>query len=75
MISTLDFVFIVLGVGLIPFFILLCMVLYRAYKMMDHIENILSFTEKTTQFMSNLDRVPMMVATGVIGKIHQFFSK
>ncbi len=75
MISTLDFLFIVLGLGLIPVFVLLCMVLYRVYKMLDHIDRIVAFTEKTTEFVSNLDRVPMMMANGVLGAVQKFFSK
>jgi len=73
MISTLDFVYIVLGVGLIPFFTLLCMVLWRVYKMMDHIDNIITFTERTTEFVSNLDRVPGMLASKVMAKVNKFF--
>lgn len=68
MISTLDFVYIVLGVGLIPFFTLLCMVLWRVYKMMDNVHNIIRFTEKTTHFVSNLDKVPNMLFNSIVSK-------
>lgn len=73
MISTLDFVYIVLGVGLIPFFILLCMVLWRVYKMMDRVEAVLTTTEQVIEFGKNIDKVPAMVANRLISGFNNFF--
>ena len=73
MISTLDFVYMVLGLGLIPVFVLLSMVLWRVYKMMDHVDNILTFAEQTTEVLSNLDRVPKMLATKIMSGLNSFF--
>lgn len=73
MISTLDFVYIVLGVGLIPFFILLCMVLWRVYKMMDRVEAVLTTTEQVIEFGKNIDKVPAMVANRLISGFNSFF--
>ena len=73
MISTLDFVYMVLGLGLIPVFVLLSMVLWREYKMMDHVDNILTFAEQTTEVLSNLDRVPKMLATKIMSGLKSFF--
>ncbi len=73
MISTLDFVYMVLGLGLIPVFVLLSMVLWRVYKMMDHVDNILTFAEQTTEVLSNLDRVPKMLATKIMSGLKSFF--
>ena len=73
MISTLDFVYMVLGLGLIPVFVLLSMVLWRVYKMMDHVDNILTFAEQTTEVLSNLNRVPKMLATKIMSGLNSFF--
>ena len=73
MISTLDFVYMVLGLGLIPVFVLLSMVLWRVYKMMDHVDNILTFAEQTTEVLSNLNRVPKMLATKFMSGLNSFF--
>ena len=73
MINTLDFVYIVLGVGLIPFFILLCMVLWRVYKMMDRVEAVLTTTEQVIEFGKNIDKVPAMVANRLISGFNSFF--
>lgn len=68
MINTLDFLYIVLAIGLIPTFTLLCMVLWRVYHMMDRVEAIIGFTEKTAKFVSNIDKVPAMLFDSIVSK-------
>jgi hypothetical protein len=73
MISTLDFVYVVLGVGLIPFFTLLCMILWRVYKMMDHVDNVMTFVERVINYLNHLDKVPGMVASKIMSSMDNFF--
>lgn len=68
-ISTLDFVYMVLGIGLIPFFILLCMVLWRVYKMMDNVHNVIRFVERITHFVGSLDKYPTALMNLILSKM------
>lgn len=72
-ISTLDFLYIVLAVGLIPLFTILCMILWRVYKMMDRVEAVLGATEQAIHFAKNIDRVPAIVANKIISGVNRFF--
>ena len=73
MISTLDFLYIVLGVGMIPIFVLLSMVLWRVFKMMDRIESLLTTAEQVIEFSRNIDKVPGIIAQKLISGFHSFF--
>ena len=72
-ISTLDFLYIVLAVGFIPFFTILCMILWRVYKMMDRIESVLNATEQAVHFAKNIDRVPAIIANKIVSGFNSFF--
>lgn len=68
MISIIDFLYIVLAVGLIPTFTILCMILWRIFKMLDRIEYLLWTAEKAVNFARNLDRVPNMIISKIMSK-------
>lgn len=72
-ISTLDFLYIVLAVGLIPTFTLICMVLWRVYKTMDRVDAVLTTTENVIDFARNIDKVPGIVANKVMAGFNRFF--
>lgn len=69
MINALDFLFLVLAFGFIPVFVLVSMILWRIYKNMDRIDNILTFFESIMLFTRNLDQIPGLI----ISKITQYF--
>lgn len=69
MINALDFLFLVLAFGFIPVFVLVSMILWRIYKNMDRIDNILTFFESIMSFTRHLDQIPGLI----ISKITQYF--
>ena len=69
MINALDFLFLVLTFGFIPVFVLVSMILWRIYKNMDRIDNILTFFESIMSFTRNLDQIPGLI----VSKITQYF--
>lgn len=75
MIKALDFLYLVLAFGLIPVFVILAMILWRVYKMMDRIELLLGMTEQVIGFAKNIDRVPGMIATKIVNGFHNFLNK
>lgn len=68
MISVIGFLYIVLAVGLIPTFTILCMILWRIFKMLDRVEYLLWTDEKAVNFARNLDRVPNMIISKIMSK-------
>lgn len=72
-IDVLTFLYLVIALGLIPVFILLSMILWRVYKMMDRVEALLGTTEQVIQFAKNIDRVPALVANKIISGFNSFF--
>jgi len=68
MISTLDFLYVVLALGLISVFVPLSMILWRTYKMMDHVDKIIALVEKTTTFVSNAPSMVMEKFLSHFGK-------
>lgn len=73
MISILDFLYIVIAVGLIPTFTLLCLILWRIYKNMDRFDRIMTATEQVIDFTKNINQVPALIANKVISGFNSFF--
>ena len=69
MINAIDNLILVLANGFIPVFVLVSMILWRIYKNMDRIDNILTFFESIMSFTRNLDQIPGLI----ISKITQYF--
>lgn len=75
MIDALTFLYLVLAFGLIPVFTLLSMILWRLYKNMDRVDNILTLAEQTVQFTRHIDQVPAMIANKFLTKVNSFFKR
>ena len=60
-ISTLDFLYMVLAIILLPIGTLTSMILWRVYKMMDRVERILNFFDRIVGYTSELEKIPMMI--------------
>lgn len=72
-IDVLSFLYLVIALGLIPIFVLLSMILWRLYKNMDRIDNILRLTEQMIEFTRHIDQLPAIVANKFMSKINNFF--
>ncbi len=67
-INPLDFLFLVLAFVTLPIGILLSMILWRMYRMLDRVERLLDFGLKITNIISNVDKIPMMILEKFLGK-------
>jgi hypothetical protein len=65
MISTLDFLWLVLALGVIPIVVLLSMILWRGYVMMTRADNVLSLAEKVSELIANANRIPLAILEAV----------
>lgn len=72
-IDVLSFLYLVIAFGLIPIFVILSMILWRLYKNMDRIDNILRLTEQLISFTKNIDQLPTIVANKFLSKMNSFF--
>lgn len=72
-IDVLSFLYLVIALGLIPIFVILSMILWRLYKNMDRIDNILRLTEQLISFTKNIDQLPTIVANKFLSKMNSFF--
>lgn len=72
-IDVLSFLYLVIALGLIPIFVILSMILWRLYKNMDRIDNILRLTEQLISFTKNIDQLPAIVANKFLSKMNSFF--
>ncbi|MBS9784468.1 hypothetical protein KGV55_03905 [Candidatus Gracilibacteria bacterium] len=61
MISTLNLLYVVLAVAIVPIATLLCMVLWRVFKILGTVENISAMIDRGIMFISNMDNVPMKI--------------
>jgi hypothetical protein len=60
-INTIDILYIVLAIILIPIGTLLSMILWRVYTMLDRVERILAFVDRMVGYTSELEKIPMMI--------------
>ncbi len=67
-INPLDLLFLVLAFVTLPIGILLSMILWRMYRMLDRVERLLDFGLKITNIISNVDKIPMMILEKFLGK-------
>jgi hypothetical protein len=68
MISTLDFLYIVLAVMLFPIGTLVSMILWRIYKMMDRMERILDFIDRLVEYGKEIEKIPLAIIDKIMGK-------
>lgn len=73
MIDALTFLYLVLAFGLIPVFVLLCMVLYRVYRLMDRADSLMNVAESVLQALKNIHQMPAMIANGIISRFNSWF--
>ncbi len=67
-INTLDILYVVLAIILIPIGMLLSMILWRVYTMMDRVERILNFVDRMVGYTKELEKIPMMIIEKFMGK-------
>ena len=68
MLNSLDILYMVLAIVLLPIGTLVSMVLYRVYKMMDRIERILGFADRIIGYTAEFEKIPMMILNKFLGK-------
>ena len=68
MFNSLDILYMVLAIILIPIGTLLSMVLYRVYKMMDRVERILWLVDRLVGYTAEFEKIPMMILNKFLGK-------
>lgn len=68
MFNSLDILYIVLAIILLPIGTLISMILYRIYKMMDRIERILGFADRVVWYTAEFEKIPMMILNKFLGK-------
>lgn len=67
-INTLDILYMVLAIILLPIGTLISMILWRVYTMMDRIERILAFVDRMVGYAQELEKIPMMIIEKFMGK-------
>lgn len=68
MFNSLDVLYMVLAIILLPIGTLLCMILWRVYNMMDRAERILAFVDRLVKYGQELEKIPMSIIERFIGK-------
>ncbi len=68
MFNALDILYMVLAIILLPIGTLLSMVLYRVYRMMDRVEGILGFADRVVSYVSEFEKIPLMIIQKFMGK-------
>ncbi|MBX9809746.1 hypothetical protein K2X92_05140 [Candidatus Gracilibacteria bacterium] len=67
-ITSLDALYIVLAVILIPIGTLISMILWRVYSMLDRVERILNFADRVVGYAREFEKIPMMIIEKFMGK-------
>lgn len=68
MFNSLDLLYLVLAIILLPIGTLLSMILWRVYTMMDRVERILSFADRMVKYGEELEKIPMALVEKFMGK-------
>ena len=68
MFNSLDILYMVLAIILLPIGTLISMILYRTYKMMDRVERILAFADRMVGYTAELEKIPLMILEKFMGK-------
>lgn len=58
--NPLDFVLIVLGLGLIPVFIFISMILYRVYRILERVDTTMTLIEGIVRAVHDFKRMPFL---------------
>lgn len=67
--NTLDILYVVLSVCIIFLSVPLTMILWRTYKMLDHVESILSYADHVRGIIAQFEQVPMKVINSIMDKV------
>lgn len=67
-INTLDLLYMVLVIILLPIGTLISMILWRVYSMMDRVEQILNFVDRMVGYASELEKIPLTIIQKFTGK-------
>lgn len=67
-INPLDLLFLVMAIMAIPIGIMVTMILWRVYRMLDRVEKLLDFWLKFMNVVQNWDKIPMMLLEKFLGK-------
>lgn len=68
LINTLDILYMVLAIILLPIGTIISMILWRVYTMMDRVERILAFVDRMVGYAWELEKIPMMIIEKFVGK-------
>ncbi|PID84410.1 hypothetical protein CSB09_01205 [Candidatus Gracilibacteria bacterium] len=71
MISSLDLLYTVLAVMIIPVFSLICLVLWRTYKILGTVENITQMIDKGIEIVAGVDSIPMRIIKKFLQKTQE----
>ncbi len=66
MFNSLDILYMVIAIILLPIGTLLSMVLWRIYKMMDRADHILSFVERIVGYAKEFEKIPMAIIDNLL---------
>lgn len=67
-INPLDLLFLILAIMTVPIGIMLTMILWRVYRMLDRVEKLLDAGLKIVNLLQNIDKIPMMLLEKFLGK-------
>ncbi len=67
-IAPIDLLFLILAIMAIPIGILFSMILWRIYRMLDRVEQLLDVGMKLVNIIQNVDKIPMMIINKILGK-------
>jgi hypothetical protein len=61
MFNSLEVLYMVLAIILLPIGTLLSMILWRIYKMMDRVERIMNFADRLVTYSKDLEKIPLAI--------------
>ncbi len=67
MFNSLDLLYMVLAIILLPIGTILSLVLWRVYTMMDRVERILAFADRIVGYGEELEKIPMAIIERFMG--------
>lgn len=80
-IDALSLLYFVLAIGLIPVFVLLCMNLWKLFKLLNHADTVLGTAEDAIKFtktqavniIKNIETAPSRLMNSALSSIRRFF--
>ena len=67
-ITPLELLYIALTIATISLTIPLSMILWRTYRMMDRVEDILAFVDRIVGYGKEVEKIPMAILERIMGK-------